>query len=309
MKRYWTGIAIALGSLTVVATFVWEMARTKPDYRFLVEPWAIKGYDSVHGWVFVSIGLALLAGGMIVLTEWSTGKIGRYVSLGYFVAAGTAIALAFASEPQTVTLAPVMGLLVAVFLTLIVFRFSKELLIRSASIFRNTWVRLLTGVAMFAVVYLVMRATVIGKELELDTPIWIFILMAVLALYALAAVPRGLAADRMLIYSTMLAMVVIVTSAGALRSTLIRLQVEAQGVSAEFRDTQAGLGWFLAVFALVVVFVGAVGLWARRRDLLIASDRARRQRAAAEKSAAEIKAAEEAYLASVQASRTEVQES
>lgn len=303
MKRYWTGIAIALGSLTVVATFVWEMARTKPDYRFLVEPWAIKGYDSVHGWVFASIGLALLAGGMIVLTEWSTGKIGRFVSLGYFVAAGTAIALAFASEPQVVTLAPMMGLLVSVFLTLIVFRFSKELLIRLASIFRNTWVRLLTGVAMFAVVYLVMRATVIGKEMELDTPIWILILMAVLALYSLAAAPRGLAADRMLIYSTMLATVVIVASAGALRSTLVRLQVEAQGVSAEFRDTQAGLGWFLAVFALLVVFVGAVGLWARRRDLLIATDRARRQRAAAETSAAEIRAAEEAYLASVQASK------
>lgn len=302
MKRYWTGIALTLGPLVVVATVVWELARTNPEYRFLVEPWSMKGYETVHGWVFVTVALALLGGGLLVLTEWSTTKIGRLVALGYFVVAGTAIAFAFASEPQTVTLSPVMGVVVSVVLSLILFRFSKELLIRSVSVFGRAWARIGFGLVVFAVVYLVVRASFVGKEIELDTPIWVFILLMVLALYALAAAPRGLAANRMLIYSTMLSMLVIVTSAGAIRSTLLRFQVEAEGVSAQYKDVQVGAGWFLAVFGLVVLFVGAVGLWARRRDLLIASDRARRQRAAAEKSAAEIKAAEEAYLASVRAS-------
>ncbi len=44
-----------------------------------------------------------------------------------------------------------------------------------------------------------------------------------------------------------------------------------------------------------IVFVGAVGLWAKRRDIVAAIARAKKQREAAEESSREIQEAAEAY--------------
>ena len=45
MKKHWSKIAIALGPTIIIASIVWEYARTNPDYNFLIEPWAIKGFE------------------------------------------------------------------------------------------------------------------------------------------------------------------------------------------------------------------------------------------------------------------------
>ncbi|MGI9667532.1 MAG: hypothetical protein ACR2N2_10570, partial [Acidimicrobiia bacterium] len=64
-----------------------------------------------------------------------------------------------------------------------------------------------------------------------------------------------------------------------------------------YKDTQAAGGWWLAGLGATILFVGAVGLWAKRRDVVAAIARARKQREAAETSAKEIADAAEAYAA------------
>jgi hypothetical protein len=75
------------------------------------------------------------------------------------------------------------------------------------------------------------------------------------------------------------------------------------GISAQYKDTQAALGWWVAGFGAFVLFIGAVGLWAKRRDIVSALARARKQREAAEKSAREIQEASDAYARELSASK------
>lgn len=297
MKKNWTGIALALGPAILLSTIVWEIARVNPDYGFIVSPWSLKGYETVHGWVFVALAIGLLIGGMLVLWEVSSAGLTRLGVLAYFIVAGTIIAFTFAPSSTTISIGPVLGIAMALFFALIVFRFTTTTIAKAVPFLGRGWVKGLLLLVMWAIIGLILWVTVVDKELTLDTTIAVFAMLTLLAVYASAAEPRGLAANRMLIYTTMIAMLVVVCSAGAIRSTLIRLQLEANGVAAEYREVQVSLGWFIAVFGILVLFTGAVGLWAKRQDLLVALTRARRQRAAAEKSAAEIKAAEEAYLA------------
>jgi protein-S-isoprenylcysteine O-methyltransferase Ste14 len=67
------------------------------------------------------------------------------------------------------------------------------------------------------------------------------------------------------------------------------------GIGAQYKDTQAAAGWWLAGFGTFVIFIGAVGLWAKRRDIVAAIARAKKQRKAAEISTREIEEAAEAY--------------
>ena len=142
---------------------------------------------------------------------------------------------------------------------------------------------------------LLFRAAVIGNEITIAVPFLTFLAFAVLGALSLTVPPRGLAANRMLLAATVVGGMIITLSAGALRETLQRMQVETEGVSAQYKDIQVGAGWFIALFGVLVLFVGGVGLWAKRRDLMIAQIRARRQREAAEKSAQEIKESYEQY--------------
>jgi hypothetical protein len=297
VKKYWTAIALALGPAILIVTIVWEMARTNPAYTFIVNPWSIKGYETVHGWVFLWLGLALLIGGMLVLWDGSTAGLPRLGVLAYFIVTGTLLTFVFGPGTTTISIGTVLAVGVALFLSLILFRFTRSTLARAVPILRRGWVQGVLLLVIWAVAFVVLWATVVDKEVTLNSGVAVFSLLTLLAVYATAAEPRGLAANRMLIYCSMLATLVVITSAGAIRSTLIRIQIETDGVAAEYKDIQVSVGWFLAVYGALIVFVGGVGLWAKRQDLLVALTRARRQREAAEKSAAEIRAAEEAYLA------------
>jgi uncharacterized iron-regulated membrane protein len=69
------------------------------------------------------------------------------------------------------------------------------------------------------------------------------------------------------------------------------------GLSGQYRDAQVTSGWFLAQLGFLLIFVGSVAMWARRRDIIINRQRAARQRAAADRSAAEIAVALQGSIA------------
>ena len=154
---------------------------------------------------------------------------------------------------------------------------------------------------MYLGFFFIFSATIAGNPATLET--WILVLLVSLAFGALSITikPMDMGANRMLIAGTVVGWAVVLLSAGAIRRSLIDLRMSTDqgngitGIAAQYKDTQAAGGWWLAGFGASVMFIGAVGLWAKQRDIVAAITRAKKQRSAAEKSAIEIADAAEAY--------------
>lgn len=298
MKKYWTKIAIALGPTVIIASVVWEFARTNPEYNFLIEPWALRGYETDFGIVYAVLGLLLLIGG--VATSWE-GTLRDSVSAaiaGYFVIAMTVFAFVFGEEELTISVTTVMNAFMSLVLAAGVSLALRSLLRDRVRLFRRA---LPIGIVLFFVFFAMFAVTIVGTDVTTRPWALVFVLSVLAGALSVAIRPINMAANRMLILASVAGWAVILMSAGALRQGLIDEQAiteqvgGAVGVSAQYKDTQAAAGWWLAGFGITILFVGAVGLWAKRRDIVAALARARRQREAAEISAREIEEAAEAY--------------
>ena len=292
-RRIFTSIGI-IGGLLTAASILWEYARMNPAYRFLVDPWSFRGYESVHGAIALVIGLGLAA---VAFVTKSTRSTERQPAIAIVVAtAVAATVIAFVFDPGddigfNAFLAIVFGFLFA----LIAMRLNQRRLMNDLPIGAKpkTSVSFFTWLAAF-VVFSVILILVSGSIDSLSFPIVVALVFLLLGALSVATNPLELAAARMLIYSTVLAGAAIGLSGGAIRSTLVRLQTDPEstiGIAAQLKDTQVTWGYFLANIGIMLVFFGAVGQWARRRDALQAAARIAAQRAAAEASAAEIAAA------------------
>ncbi len=151
--------------------------------------------------------------------------------------------------------------------------------------------RILSSLAIFAIGTIVLYATLFGPERDALPVVWVTLAALLLVGLAVTGKPAELAANRMLIFSTVIGGWTIALSAAAMRTNLLAAQVELDGVVGQYKDTQITSGYFLALFGMLVAFVGATSLWAKRRDIIINQQRAERQRVAAVASAAEIQAA------------------
>ncbi len=298
MKKNWTKIALALGPAIMIASVAWEYARTSSDYNYLVQPWALRGYDTVHGWIIVVAGVLLLIGGLFTSMERSMQPKYSALIVGYIVIGTTGFAAYFAKDTVTINLSTVTNVILSLLLAA-----SLALALRSLLGGSNKWFKraLLTFIPLFLAFFFLFGATIAGNPVSLPT--WALVFLVFLALGALSITikPMDMGANRMMIIASVVAGFVVLLSAGAIRQTLINIQVTTDqgngvvGIAAQYKDTQAAGGWWLAGFGTTVMFVGAVGLWAKRRDIVAAIARAKRQRAAAETSAKEIADAAEAY--------------
>ena len=65
-KRNRSLFLIVLGTGLMAASVLWEYVRMKPDYRYIVEPWSIRGYETTQGWViFAAAARRPRAGGAV----------------------------------------------------------------------------------------------------------------------------------------------------------------------------------------------------------------------------------------------------
>ena len=302
VKKNWTKIALALGPVMLIATLSWEYARTNPEYNFLIQPWAMRGYEMRHGWIIAIMGVLLLVGGL--LTSWE-GSMHPSVSAAvtvYLVVAATAFTAFFTLGTQRATvsleLSPVVTMAISALLAASIALSLRSLLREKSPVFKRS---LPIFVVVFALIYFPMNLSIAGSIVSTPTWVWVLAVFAMMAGLSISIKPGDVAANRMLIFTSVAAWAVVVLSAGAIRQTLIDTQAlfdqgaGVTGVAAQYKDTQAASGWWLAGFSVTLIFIGAVGLWAKRRDIVAALARARRQREAAETSAREIAEALETY--------------
>ena len=295
MKQNWSKIAITVGPVIVMAAVAWEMARTNPAYGFLVEPWSLRGYELDQGWTYFAIGLALLLLALAVTPKRSVevGYSAAVVALGTI--AGTVLVATFGPNVVAITFSMLVVTLLSLLLSIMLYRTFKSLALPRIPALDRFVVRVSIGLGTLVLIFVVINSTVGSTTVELSPGVAAFAGLGLLGLFALATVPHGLAANRFLIYVSVLGGAAIGLSGGSLRTSLREAQVETIGVAAQYKDVQVGYGWFIALVGIIILFVGAVALWATRRDIIIARSRARAQRAAAEKSAQEIKESHEQY--------------
>ena len=283
-------VLLLLGSVLVITSVLWEYARMHPDYRFLVEPWAIRGYDTTQGKVIAVLGIGLLIMAVIVFTEWMTDKAWLGAALGVGAWAGAiAIAAIAAPDEVEVKLGAVAGLALALAAAWVAMKFIVNVAGKESDTLQRKWVQWLIVAGLIAVFYLVIVGPfVVDEPLGLNLAIVVALLLAPSTILAIISPPRELTANRILINATVGVWIVVSTSGGAIRSTLLRLQLEELGVSAQYKDAQITSGLIIAWLGCLLVFVGGVALWARRRDAIAAMKRAAQQRAAAQESVAEL---------------------
>ncbi|MEN8041267.1 MAG: hypothetical protein ABFR95_07155 [Actinomycetota bacterium] len=298
MKKNWTKIALALGPAIMIASITWEYARTNSAYNYLIKPWSMRGYETTHGWIIVVLGVLLLLGGLFTSMERSMQPRYSAAIVGYIVLAVTVFTAVFAKDTTTITLSTVSNIMLSLLLAA-----ATSLALRSFFGETVKWLNraLVTFIPLFLVLFLLFGATIAGDPVDVPTWLLVFVVFAALGALSLTIRPIDMGANRMMIIASVVGWFVVTLSAGAIRQSLINLQLATDqgngvvGVAAQYKDTQAAGGWWLAGFGTFVMFIGAVSLWAKRRDIVAAIARAKKQRAAAEKSAKEIADAAEAY--------------
>ena len=302
----------AIGAALTVVSVLWEVARMKPDYGFLVAPWSIRGYETVHGAIYAAIGVAVL--GAVVLTMWSRSgeaRIGIAIA-GYMVAAATIITAVFAFEPKTdpatgLSVVDASGelveemtrvdlpsgflvLVLALFVAVLAYIGLRDVVMPKVPVLQRRGA-LPVATTVSLIVSFLLLSSAIADDIRLLAWVAVLLIMTLLAIASSLFRPRELTANRMLIAASLVAGSAIGTSAGAIRQTLLRFQVSEIGTAAQYKDSQVTWGYFLASIGMMLVFVGGVSMWAQRRDLILNQQRARRQREAAEQSAAEVESA------------------
>lgn len=296
MKRDWARLLTVGGAIVIMQSIFWEYARMKPDNNYLVTPWSARGLDSVHGTVFFVIGAALLVAGLVVASKWTQDPRNSLITVGGIIVGAVIITLVFAGDEEATLGGGLSGAVIGLGLGYLIFLALKRYTASNGGP-DSTAAQVLSGgtgaLSMFALlgIGIFLSNLILGEGRELAAPVAILFIMVLLGGLMALGKETSMAANRMLIATSVVAGTAIGLSGAAIRSTLVRLQAEGGNIPGEYRDTQVTWGYFLANIGVVLFFMGAVMLWARRRDVVQAQARAAKQRAAAEESAAELAAA------------------
>ena len=276
-----------LGMAIMAQSIAWEYVRVEPTYRFLIDPWSMRGYELTQG-IVIAVGAVIIALLAILL---SYGVLKETLVHSFI---GVAVLIVFGVVASS--LADTKGVdapfIVHIFLSLIgavVLRSLLEGFIPEAWSKRRRWTR----IGLWLAGFLITLFAIVGPLLKNERPLWVLIVVAggILGALALFRPPRALAGWRMVINGIMVIWVISMTMAATLRVTLDNAQFDlsgSSGISADVKNLQITSGVLLAWFGGLVAFVGAVGMWARRRDEIIAVERAHKQQAAARESEAQL---------------------
>jgi hypothetical protein len=289
-------ILVGLGTGLMATSILWEYVRMRPDYRFIVEPWSVRGFETAQGWVVAAIATTVLVIAILVTTGILKETLPTIVSVAVATTA-LGVVLAAVTDPRE----PVIG----TFGTwgLAVLAGMAAAAIATATLPKGLKARSWTTLAVFVAALLIAAFAVFDPLLGGEAvPLWAVVLIGLGLLNVVVVVwpPRQLALYRLMINGGLIAWFVSFVMSGSLRSLLATRQLDTMdmGIAAEIRDIQITSGVMLAWAGGLLAFLGTVSLWARRRDQLDAVARARRQLEAARRSAEEMgKTLEESHAA------------
>lgn len=282
----------------MLASIFWEYARTSPDYNFLIEPWSVRGFEIVHGAVIGVAAALLLLGSLLTSMQRAMKPRNSALIVSYIVVAATGFTAMFARDSITITISPSTNVILSILLGSVLSLALRSLLGDSVKLLSRAT---LTLIPLSLVFFLLFAASIMDDPISVPAWLLVFIVFLTNGMLSIAIRPIDMGANRMLLMASVAGWGLVTFSAGAIRQSLIDIQMVTDqgggvfGIAAPYKDTQAAGGWWLAGFGGFVMFIGAVGLWAKRRDVVAAVARAKKQRAAAEQSAREIQDAADAY--------------
>lgn len=280
---------LVVGSLLTMASIAWELTRMHPQTSYLIEPWSLRGFETIHGSVIFTIGALLLVAGLLTTFEFSlNAAYSRGIALLMGVGA-VGVAAIYGTDDRAMG-GGIIGWALAILAGYILRKAVAKVLPNLLPELSAT-IHSLIGLAVLVVGALVLNLLLFGGERTAKPWVWVAIVAALLAGLAVVGQHAELSANRMLIFTTVGGWLTIALSAAAARVNLLDAQLEESLLQGQYKDTQITSGYFIALLGMLIVFVGAVSLWAKRRDVIINRLRAERQREAAEASAAEIQAA------------------
>lgn len=253
-----------------------------PSTAYIVTPWSIRGYESIHGSVTFTLGgLALICGLITMLPVAIRPLWSRLLALMMAVGA-VIVALLYGGGERTMG-GGIVGWALAILSGYIVAKAIKSFLPSSL----NSTTRNLIMLGSVAIVALLLNLLIFGASRAAQPWLWVAIAAALAFGLSITVRHPRLSANRMLMFMVSGGWVAIALSAAAVRTSLLVAQTNA----GDYKDVQVTSGYFIALFGMLIALIGAISLWAKRRDIIIAEERAEHQRAAAEASAAEIQAA------------------
>ena len=272
-----------------MGSIAWELTRMHPQTSYIVEPWSLRGFESVHGSIIFTIGALIFATGLLTSLEFSLKPITSTAIAALMAAAAIGTAIIYGDADRTMG-GGMVGWALAAVAAYIVIKATADLLPKALPDVSST-ILTVVKLSTFLVLTLALNLLLFGSSRSGKPVLWVGVAAVLLLGLAITGRHTELSANRMLIFSTVGGGLAIAVSAAASRMNLLATQIEESGISGQYKDTQITSGYFLALFGMLIAFVGAVSLWATRRDVIINRQRAERQRAAAEASAAEIQAA------------------
>ena len=289
MKRYRPQMLLLLGAAIAMGSIAWELTRMHPQTSYIVDPWSLRGFETVHGSVTFTIGALVFVAGLLTTLEISLKPLYSRLIAALMALGAIGMAVIYGDAERTMG-GGIVGWALAAAAAYILLKAGADLLTKVLAQVSST-VMSVIRLAIFLLLTVVLNLLIFGSSRSAEPVVWIAVAAVLLLGLAVTGRHAELSANRMLIFSTVGGGLAITVSAAASRVNLLAAQVEQSGISGQYKDTQITSGYFLALFGMLVAFVGAVSLWATRRDVIINRIRAERQRSAAEASAAEIQAA------------------
>lgn len=289
MKRNLVRNLAILSAVMVIASVGFEYVRMAPSYRFVVEPWSVRGYDLTQGKVVGAIGVCLLALLLLAASNRGSTLFNAGVGFGVWLAA---VLISQFPDPSPIKLAlePFAGIVIMLGLSYILGRGVVNVLADRLPAKRRRVTSLGILVVLFLIGYLAIAKPnfVDPNATEVELSVIVAVFMGVVILSAATAQPRELAVARIAIVATLVGWVTVAAIGAGARTYLIQQQLENMGVSGTYRDSQITSGLMIAFAGMLIAFLASVGIWARKRDKLLVKARADRQHQAAKDSAAEL---------------------
>ncbi len=263
----------------------WELSRMHPETNYIVDPWSLRGFETIHGSVTFTIGLLILISGVLTILDIALKPMQSRLIAGFMAVAAIGVAVVYGNTEHTMgggITGWALALLGGYIIKGLVSDYIPEL---------SSTIKAASSLGIVLVSAFILNLAWFGSSRSAEPWVWITMASVILLGLAITGTHAELSANRMLMMVIAFGGGAIALSAAAARTNLLAAQLEQSGIAGQYKDTQITSGYFVALLGVLLAFVGAVSMWASRRDVIINRIRAEKQRAAAEASAAEIKAA------------------